>query len=160
MASSLKNKAIKGVGWSAVESFSVKGITFLIQIILARLLTPADYGIIGMLAVFMQVGQVFVDSGFANALIQKKDCNDADFSTVFFYNLGISVGLYILFFISAPFIASFYEMPLLTDVMRVLSLILIINALSIVHRTILVKSINFKSQSIIFIQNIYNFIYI
>lgn len=149
MPQSLKKQAFVGVAWSAVESFSVKGITFLIQIVLARLLVPADYGIIGMLAIFMQVGQVFVDSGFANALIQKKECTEDDYSTVFYYNLAIAVSLYLIFFFIAPLVATFYEMELLTSVMRVLSLVLIINALSIVHRTKLIKSINFKSQSII-----------
>lgn len=149
MPQSLKKQAFVGVVWSAIESFSVKGITFLIQIVLARLLAPADYGIIGMLAIFMQIGQVFVDSGFANALIQKKECTEEDFSTVFYYNLAIAVLLYLLFFFIAPWIALFYEMEQLTSVMRVLSLVLIVNALSIVHRTKLVKSINFKSQSII-----------
>ena len=149
MSSTLKKKAFKGVVWSAIESISVKSITFLIQIVLARLLVPNDYGIIGMLAIFMQIGQVFVDSGFANALIQKKNCTEADYTTVFYYNLGIAFALYLLFFIISPYVATFYKMPLLTNVMRVLSIVLIINALSIVHRTKLIKSINFKSQSII-----------
>lgn len=146
MSNKLKKSAFIGVGWSAIESFSVKGMTFLIQIVLARLLTPADYGIIGMLAIFMQVGQVFVDSGFANALIQKKECSEKDYSTVFFYNLIISALLYLLLYFSAPYVADFYNMPQLISIMRVLTLVLIINALSIVHRAQLVKLIDFKSQ--------------
>lgn len=95
---SLTSATIKGLGWSAIEKFSIQGLTFLLQIILARLLDPSDYGIIGMLAIFMQIGQVFVDTGFANALIQKKQCQQSDYSTVFIYNLGASVAIYLLFF--------------------------------------------------------------
>lgn len=144
---SLKNKAISGVLWSGIERFSVQGVTFLVQLVLARLLCPADYGIIGILVVFLQIAQVFIDSGFANALIQKQACTQNDYCTVFFYNIILSVSLYILFFIGAPFIAAFYDNELLTSTMRVLSCILIINALSIVQKTQLIKEVDFRSQT-------------
>lgn len=147
MSDSLKKQAIKGIVWSAVERFSVQGVTFVVQIVLARLLTPDDFGIIGMLAIFLQIAQVFIDSGFANALINKQDCTDADFSTVFYYNLGVAIILYLILYIAAPFISAFYNIPLLVPVLRVQSLMLIINALSIIQKTILVKRIDFKSQS-------------
>lgn len=149
MSESLGQQAIRGVGWSAVERLSYQGITFLIQIVLARLLTPDDYGVVAMLAIFLQIAQVFIDSGFANALIKKQDCTDADYSTVFHYNLGIALILYIILFASSPAIAAFYNTPLLVPVLRVLALTLILNALSIVHQTILVKRVNFKSQSVV-----------
>lgn len=147
MSESIKQKSLVGVGWSAIERFSVQGVNFLIQLVLARLLTPTDYGVVGMLAIFMQVAQTFIDSGFANALIQKKDCTQKDYSTVFYFNLGISSIIYILFFFVSPFVANFYRTEILTDVMRVLSLTLVINALSIVQKTILIKKVDFKTQS-------------
>ena len=147
MSSSLKVKAIKGIGWSAVERFSVQTVSFFVQIILARILTPEDFGIIGMLVVFIQIAQVFIDSGFANALIKKQDCTEADFSTVFYYNLFVSVLIYCLFYFGAPFLSVFYNEVMLVPVLRILSLILIINALCIVQKTVLVKNIDFKTQS-------------
>ena len=110
MEESLGNKTLKGIGWSALERFSYQGVTFIIQLVLARLLVPDDYGVIAMLAIFLQIAQVFIDSGFANALIKKQDCTDADYSTVFFYNLGVSVLLYGALFFTALFIASFYNL--------------------------------------------------
>lgn len=147
MAESLKQQTFKGIGWSAIERFSVQGISFIVQLVLARLLTPSDFGVIGMLAIFLQISQVFIDSGFANALIQKQNCNDKDFSTVFYYNLAVSILLYVILYFVAPYIAEFYSTEIITIVLRVLSLILIFNALSIVQRTILVKKVDFKSQS-------------
>ena len=149
MSDSLKKKAFLGVGWNAIGRFSTQGIQFILQIILARLLSPSDYGIIAMIAIFLQVAAVFVDSGFANALIQKQNCDEKDYSTVFYYNLVVSVGFYLLLFAISPFVAHFYKIDVLKDVMRVASLVVIINALSIVQRTKLVKRIDFKSQSIV-----------
>lgn len=140
-------KIVNAIGWSAIERFSAQGISFIVQLVLARLLTPSDFGVIGMLSIFLQISQVFIDSGFANALIQKQDCRDKDFSTVFYYNLTVSILLYIVLYFSAPYIAKFYSTEIITPVLRVLTLVLIFNALSIVQRTILVKNVDFKSQS-------------
>ncbi len=145
MKESLGQQTIRGVGWSAIERLSYQGITFLIQIVLARHLTPDDYGVVAMLAIFLQIAQVFIDSGFANALIKKQDCTDADYSTVFYYNLGIALLLYLILFLASPAIALFYKTPLLVPVLRVLALTLIFNALSIVKQTRLVKQVDFKS---------------
>ena len=149
MSGSLGQQTIKGVGWSAVERLSYQGITFLIQIVLARHVTPDDYGVVAMLAIFLQIAQVFIDSGFANALIKKQDCTDADYSTVFYYNSGIALVLYLILFFTSPVIAAFYNTPLLVPVLRILALTLIFNALSIVQQTILVKRVDFKSQSVV-----------
>lgn len=149
MADSLKKQAFVGVGWNAIGRFSTQGVSFILQIILARLLSPSDYGIIAMMAIFLQVASVFVDSGFGKALVQKQNCEEKDYSTVFYYNLAVAIGLYILLFSVAPLVARFYETEILTDVMRVASLVVIINALSIVQRTKLEKNIDFKSQSIV-----------
>ncbi len=144
---SLRSKATHGVIWSAVERYSVQGVQFVIQLVIARLLTPHDYGLIGMLAIFMALSQVFIDGGFSNALIQKKDRNEDDFSTVFYINLGISLVAYIMLFIGAPYIASFYKQPLLTPLTRIYSLNLIINSLVAVNKVRLVVAIDFKTQS-------------
>lgn len=149
MAESLKKQAFVGVGWNAIGSYSTQGVNFILQIILARLLSPSDYGIIAMMAIFLQVAAVFVDSGFGKALVQKKDCEEKDYSTVFYYNLAVSIAIYIILFAISPFVARFYDIPILTDVMRVASLVVIINALSIVQRTKLEKNIDFKSRSIV-----------
>lgn len=149
MSESLGIKTLKGVRWSALERLSYQGITFIIQLVLARHLTPDDYGVVAMLAIFLQIAQVFVDSGFANALIKKQDCTDADYSTVFYYNLGVSILLYLILFFTAPLIAAFYSNDLLISVLRVLALTLVFNALTIVQQTQLIKAVNFKSQSIV-----------
>lgn len=143
----LKSRTLNGIGWSAIERLSVQSVTFIIQIILARLLTPEDYGIIGMLTIFIQLSQVLVDSGFANALIQKQDCTERDYSTVFYTNLLISLFLYLVLFIAAPTIASFYNEITLVNLTRILAIIIFINAIPIVPRTILTKNVDFKSLS-------------
>lgn len=147
MQESLKSKTISGILWSAIERFSLQGVQFIINIIMARLLLPSDYGMIGMLAVFLQISQTFIDGGFANALIQRKDRTEKDFSTVFYFNTFIAFVFYVLIFFSAPLIADFYNMPGLEDVTRVIALSLIVSSLSAVHKTKLTIDINFKIQS-------------
>mgnify|MGYP003289770363 CR=1 FL=1 len=149
MQSNLKKQAFVGVGWNAIGRFSTQGVSFILQIILARLLSPSDYGIIAMISIFLQITAVFVDSGFGKYLVQKQECNDRDFSTVFYYNLLVSLALYLLLYAIAPLVARFYDIDLLINVMRVTSLVVVFNALSIVPRTKLEKSIDFKSQSIV-----------
>lgn len=149
MANDIKTQATKGVIWSFVERFSVQGVSFLITLIMARILTPSDYGLIGMLAIFMSLSQVFIDGGFASALIQKKSCTNKDFSTVFYTNIAISIVIYISLFIGSPFIADFYNQEILCSITRVYTVILIVNSLSAVNNTILTIQLNFKMQSLI-----------
>ena len=118
----LKDKAVSGVSWSTIEKAFSEIVQFAIGIVLARLLSPSDYGTVGLLAIFFAVAGIFQDSGFASALIQKKDRNQADFSTVFFFNVGMSLVIYGILFISAPYIASFYNLPILKDITRVSAL--------------------------------------
>ena len=146
--SSLKSKSMKGMAWTGVSRLTTKVVQFLVGIVLARLLMPEDYGIIGMLAIFIAIAQTFIDSGFASALIQKKDRTETDYSTVFYFNFVISLLLYGLFYVSAPWIADFYSMPVLTDVIRVVTLALIINGLTIVQTAKLTIDLNFKLQAI------------
>lgn len=114
---------------------------------MARVLTPSDYGLIGMLAIFISLSQVFIDGGFSSALIQRKDRDEKDFSTVFYINVGISVILYLMLFALAPLIADFYVQPLLCPIIRVYSLNLVINAFAGVTKTILTIRLDFKTQS-------------
>ena len=108
MSDSVKHQAVKGVMWSAIERFSVQGIQFVLTIIIARLILPSEYGLIAMLSIFLAIAQTFVDSGFSNALIQKKDRTEVDFSTIFYFNIFIAFVAYGVLFVSAPSIASFY----------------------------------------------------
>lgn len=146
---SIKKKAVSGMIWTSVQRFANMGINFVSGIILARLLMPEDYGAIGMLTIFMLVAQSFLDGGFGAALIQKKRPTQEDYSTVFWFNLAISVVLYLILYVSAPFIASFYHMPILCDVLRVQALVLIISALSIVQANQLRKTFQFKKIAIV-----------
>lgn len=146
---SLKDKAISGVSWSTIEKTFSEVVQFAIGIVLARLLSPSDYGTVGLLAIFFAVAGIFQDSGFASALIQKKDRNQADFSTVFFFNVGMSLVIYGLLFISAPYIASFYSIPILTDITRVSALGFIIGGLTGVQYAKLSAEMKFKTISLL-----------
>ena len=122
----LKQKAVSGMIWTAIQKFSKLGIRFISGIILARLLTPYDYGCIGMLSVFIALSEVFVDCGFGTALIQKKRPTQVDYSTIFYFNVVLSIIMYALLYVSAPAIARFYEISELKDVLRVQGIILFI----------------------------------
>ena len=149
MAKSLKQKAASGMAWTALQKYSTIFIRFISGIILARLLTPYDYGCIGMLAIFMTLAEAFIDGGFGSALIQKKRPTQEDYSTIFYWNLGMAVVMYAILFISAPAIARFYNIPLLCDVLRVQGFVLFIYAFNIVQRNQLRKNLNFKVLSIV-----------
>ena len=133
--------------WTAVQKYSTMFIYAVSGIILARLLTPEDYGAIGMLAIFMSLAEVFIDAGFGSALIQKKKPTQADYSTVFYFNIGMAVVLYAVLFFSAPAIARFYRMPILKDVLRVQGLILFIYSFNIIQRNQIRKNLLFKKLS-------------
>lgn len=147
MKDSLKQKAAKGILWSTVERFSVQGVQFLIMIVMARLLTPHDYGIIGMLAIFLAVSQSLIDSGFSQALIRKQDRTEVDNNTVFYFNIVVSAWLYVILYVSAPFVADFYDTPQLCPVMRVVCLGIMFNSLAVVQRALLTIRIDFKTQA-------------
>lgn len=149
MAENLGNKAIKGTIWASVDRLGSMGLQFAVNLILARLLVPADFGAIGMIMIFILVSQVFVDGGFSSALIQRKDADQTDFSTIFFWNIGVGAIFYLLIFISAPMIAAYYSMPVLQPVLRVLGSILILNAIISIQTTRLQKSLSFASLAAI-----------
>ena len=143
----LKTKTVNGVIWSSIDRFSTQGIQFVFSILIARLLLPSDYGVVAMLGIFMAVSNCFIDSGFGTALIRKIDRTEVDFSTVFYFNIVVSCFFYGLLWIGAPYIASFYEIPLLIDVTRVQGLTLIIGALSGIQSAKLSIDIDFKSRA-------------
>ncbi|MCD8094497.1 MAG: lipopolysaccharide biosynthesis protein [Bacteroides sp.] len=147
MPESLKNKAVHGAKWSFIDNIANYGVAFVVGLILARLLTPAEYGIMAMIAIFIAISNSIIDSGFSNALIRKVNIERIDYNTVFFFNLVVSVVLYVLLYSTAPFISVFFKEPILVDVLRVIGWALIINALTIIPRTILVKRIDFKTQT-------------
>lgn len=138
----------KGFFWSAIDRFAVVAVQILIEIVLARLLLPADYGLIGMVAVFIGIAQVFTDGGFMNALIQKQDRSEDDYGTVFITGLVTGLILYLVMYVSAPFIADFYQVDVLTLLVRILSLNIIFNSLTTVFRTRLTVEMNFKRQAV------------
>lgn len=142
---SIKQKTIKGILWNAIEKFLVKGTSFAISIVLARILAPSDYGLIGMLAIFIALSNVFIESGFVKALIQKQDCTDIDYSTAFYSNLGMAVLIYVVLFFAAPYVAIFYNEPLLCDVLRILAINFVLGSFNIVQRAKLMARMDFKS---------------
>ena len=145
----LKQKAVSGMIWTALQRYSTMLIQFISGIILARLLTPYDYGCIGMLMIFMVLAESFIDGGFGSALIQKKRPTQEDYSTIFWFNIGMSVLLYAILYVSAPAISRFYDIPLLCDVLRVQGVILFIYAFNVIRRNQLRKKMNFKVLSIV-----------
>ncbi len=146
---SLKQKAASGMVWTALQKYSKMVIQFISGIILARLLTPFDYGCIGMLSIFMVLAEAFIDGGFGSALIQKKHPTQEDYSTIFWWNVGMSFLMYAILFLCAPAISKFYNIPLLCDVLRVQGLVLFIYALNVIQRNQLKKKLNFKLLSIV-----------
>ena len=139
--------AINGVIWSAAERFSVQGIQFVISVILARLLSPSDFGLIALMLIVINILQTINESGFGVALLQKKERDELDFSTVFILNTLLGLFLYVILFVTAPLIASFFDQPLLQSLTRVIGLNLITTSLVVVQKTKLLINIDFKTQA-------------
>jgi teichuronic acid exporter len=147
LSKNLKAKTINSLKWSTIEKFSSSIVQFSLGILIARLLTPADYGLIGMLTIFIALSQAIIDGGFSTALIQKKEVSSREYSSVFFLNIILGIFFYILIFFSAPFIAAFYNQDELINITKVLGLNFIISSFSIIHLTYLTKNLDFKLQS-------------
>ena len=143
----LKDKTVKGVGWSAIDNVSQHAVSFVVSIVLARLLSPDDYGLLGLITIVTAVCTTLVNGGFSTALIRKKDITDDDYNTAFIVNLGMSVLLYVIIYFCSPFISDFFRRDELISLTRVSSLGLIIGALSFVQSARLTKRIDFKSQT-------------
>lgn len=146
-SSLLKKKTISGLVWSFSDLIANQGIQFIIQIILARLLLPKDFGIIGMITVFIAISNSLIDCGFSNALIRENKISQEDYSTVFYFNLIVALLMYGILFLSADAISIFFKEPQLVFILRVLSLTLIINSFGLIQRTMLIKKIDFKTQT-------------
>lgn len=147
MSHNLKQKTTSSLKWSAIDRLTTQLIQLIVMLVLARILGPHAFGLIGMLAIFIAVSQVFVDSGLSSALIRKLDRSEIDYSTAFYFNIGIALVCYTLLYFCAPYIASFYQQPELTSLTRVLSLVVIINSFAIVQRTKLSIDMDFKTQA-------------
>lgn len=143
---SLKKQAIAGIKWTFVQQLSVQIINFAVQIILARLLMPEMFGLVAMVVVFISIGQALMDGGMTSSIIRTKNPDQLDYSTVFITNIIMSLGVYGVIFIAAPYIALFYNQEILTNIIRILSLTFVIRALVAVHMAKLTKEMNFKLQ--------------
>lgn len=147
MAESLKNKTVKGVAWSGIDNVVQMGVSFVVSIVLARLLSPDDYGLLGIILIFTEVCNALINGGFTTALIRKPNATDDDFNTSFIVNLGMSLVLYAVVFLCSPLIADFFHREELVNLTRVASLGMIIGALALVQQTRLTMRIDFKSQT-------------
>ncbi|CAG9431311.1 lipopolysaccharide biosynthesis protein [Providencia alcalifaciens] len=147
MNKNLKQKTTSGLKWSAIERLTTQLVQLIVMLILARLLGPNSIGLVGMLAVFIAIAQVFVDSGFSNALIRKQDRTELDYSTAYIFNIIVGLSSYSFLFFLAPYISDFYQQPNLTQLLRVLSLVIIINSFGIIQRTQLTCNMDFKTQA-------------
>lgn len=146
---SLREKGVKGFFWSSADKVGNHSLQFILGIILARLLSPSDYGLIGMITIFIALAQTFVDSGFTVGLIRQKEFKAEAYSTVFWYNLAVSVIFYLLLYIAAPYIAKFYSEPQLINLVRVICISIIILAIGSIQRTLYVKKMDFQTSAII-----------
>lgn len=145
----MSNKIVSSFFWNLVEILSTQLVNLASMLVLSHLLLPEQFGLVATCSIFIAVSQVLIDGGFTQALIRKQDCADRDYSTVFWFNILLSVAIYLLLFFAAPFIANFYHQPELQPILRVLMLVLPIAALSIIQRTILVKAYRFRVQTIV-----------
>ena len=144
-----KQTAIGAAFWSLLERLSTQVVGFLIGIVLARLLSPRDYGIVGMMALFIALSNVFIESGFANALIRKQDRTESDLSTAFYFNVVIGVCVYIILWVGSPFIAHYFDEPILVILVKIAGLNVLLNSLMIVQTAILTANLNIRLQTII-----------
>lgn len=142
----LQKRTIQGMIWSFMDTAGTQVVQLIVHLILARLLTPEDFGIVGMVTIFIALSSVFVDSGFTNGLIREKETTQEDYSTIFYFNLLTALVFYFLLFISAEYISSFFGEPQLVAIIKVIGLVLIINAFGLIQRTMLTKKINFRTQ--------------
>ena len=149
MSDNLKQKTLAGASWSFAGQILSRGVNFVIGIILARLLSPTDYGLVGLLGIFLAISQLFIDGGLASALIRTKEPSEEDFSTVYIFNLVLSLFFYSILFFCAPFVASFYEQPVLKPLMRAVALTLVIGSLAAVQGTLLTIRVDFKTKTAI-----------
>jgi len=146
---SLRKSALSGMFWTFIQQISTQGISFIVSIILARLLLPEEFGLIAFLGVFIAIGNVFIDSGLNQSLIRTQNATQEDYSTIFYFNVLLSIIIYLVMYLSAPLIADFYNQPTLVEIVRIYGLVLIIGSFSLIQYTKLTKEMNFKKQMLI-----------
>jgi len=150
MEKTLKQKTAQALGWTLLDKFGQQMLAFAVGLVLARFyLSPDDYGLMGMIAIFTALGGILLDSGFSNALVRKKTVNQADLSSVFYFNLAVGIFLYILLFFAAPLIADFYSQPRLIAITRVAALPFLINPFTLIQWVNLTRDLNFKVITIV-----------
>lgn len=147
MSENITKETLKGAKWTAIEKIALRAIQFIIGLILAKLLTPSDFGLVGMLSIFIALSQAFIDGGFGNALVRKTNRTEIDNSTAFYFNIVLGIFCYIVLYLLSPWVAIFFKMPILKDLLRVISLSLILNSFTIVPIAKLTTEINFKAQA-------------
>ena len=145
----LKQKVSKGLLWNTIHNLSMKGIQFLLMLFMARLLSPDDYGTVGLLAIFIQLSNTFAESGFSLALVRKQDRTQVDLSTAFYFNIVVGIICYFIVFCIAPWVADFYNKPILTSLLRVLALTIPVSSLSTVLVAMMNYNMQFKKQAMI-----------
>lgn len=144
----LRQQSVSGFKWNAIESIAVRGIQFFIGLVLARVLSPSDFGVVGLLTIFIVLSQAFIDGGFSNALVRKQNKTNIDYSTAFYFNIGVGIICYAVLYIISPGVAKIFDMPLLNPLLKVLGFSVFLNSLSLVHIAKLTFDINFKWQAI------------
>jgi len=147
MGDNLKNKMIGSIAWITIDRFGQQAVQFLIALVMARLLAPSDFGLIGMVTIFVSLSSVLIESGFSNALIRKKNADELDYNTIFYFNIIVSIVLYSVLFFSLPFIADFFKQDLLVPIGRVIFLSIFFNALCLVPSTKLIKNMDYKTPA-------------
>lgn len=152
----VRNEVLSGAKWNAFGQFTHYGVQFIVSMILARILIPEEFGLIGMLSVFLGISTVFIQSGLSVALIQKKNADSVDFSTVFYYNIVVSLVFYLILFACSDFIANFYHEPKLVSLMRYTAIVFVINAAGVVQSTILRKELKFKKLNIVSVVGVFS----
>lgn len=150
----LKKKALKGVFWSSIDKAGVKAVSFIVSIVIARILSPSDYGVIGMILVFITIANIFIDSGMSQALVQRKNRTPSDLATAFYFNLVVAVVCYLILFLTAPLVSRFYEIALLTPILRILGLNIIVSSFATVQRANLLAKLDFKTIAIVHISGV------
>ena len=145
MGDNLKQKTVNALKWSTIDRFGQQAVQMIIGVILARLLSPSDYGLLGLIMIFSGLSFVLVESGFGQSLIRKKDANETDYNSVFYFNIFVSTFLYIILFFSIPYISNYFKQPQLVSIGRVIFLAILFNAFYLVPFAMMVKEMNFKS---------------
>jgi len=144
----MSTKATSAISWSMIERMTVQTIRFIVSVFLARLLLPADFGLIGMITIFINFAAILVDSGFSSAIIRDRNAGRKEFSTVFYFNITLALMLYLVLFITAPLIAKFYDQPILISIIRILGLNIIINSFTTIQQALITKYLDFKRLAI------------